>query len=82
MKMTLLYSILILLMLISGIAALVFDNLLNSIIAAGLVSLIAAALFYFLKAPDVAMTEAAIGAGLTTAIFVITLRKTEGSENE
>lgn len=82
MQMTFLYSILILLMLISGIAALLFDNLLNSIIAAGLVSLIAAALFYFLKAPDVAMTEAAIGAGLTTAIFVITLRKTEGSENE
>lgn len=81
-QMTVLYSVLILIMLISGIAALVFDNLLNSIIAAGLVSLIAAALFYFLKAPDVAMTEAAIGAGLTTAIFVITLRKTEGSENE
>ena len=82
MKMTLLYSILILIMLISGIAALVFDNLLNSIIAAGFVSLMASALFYFLKAPDVAMTEAAIGAGLTTAIFVITLRKTEGSESE
>ncbi len=81
-QMTVLYSVLILIMLISGIAALLFDNLLNSIIAAGLVSLIAAALFYFLKAPDVAMTEAAIGAGLTTAIFVITLRKTEGSENE
>ena len=80
--MTLLYSTLILLMLISGIAALVFDNLLNSIIAAGFVSLMAAALFYFLKAPDVAMTEAAIGAGLTTAIFVITLRKTEGSDSE
>ena len=82
MQMTFLYSTLILLMLISGIAALLFENLLNSIIAAGFVSLIAAALFYFLKAPDVAMTEAAIGAGLTTAIFVITLRKTEGSENE
>jgi multicomponent Na+:H+ antiporter subunit A len=69
-------------MLVSALAAIFFDSLLNSVIAAGLVSLIAAALFYFLQATDVAMTEAAIGAGLTTAIFIITLKKTEGSEED
>ncbi|MBS3811588.1 MAG: DUF4040 domain-containing protein [Halanaerobiales bacterium] len=79
--MTLLYSLLILLMLISGIAALIFDKLVNSIISAGMVSLIAAFLFYFLRAPDVAMAEAAIGTGLSTAIFIITLYKTEGRGN-
>lgn len=30
----------------------------------------------FLRAPDVAMTEAVIGAGLTTAFLVIALDKT------
>jgi multicomponent Na+:H+ antiporter subunit A len=37
-------------------------------------------LFYFLQAPDVALTEATIGTGLTTYIFVLTIRKTERME--
>ena len=81
-KMSLISSFLILIMLAAAVAALSFDDLLSSIIAAGLVSLIAAVLFYFLKAPDVAMTEAAIGAGLTTAIFVLALFKTERGKSE
>lgn len=80
--MPLISSFLILIMLAAAVAALVFDDLLSSIIAAGLVSLIAAVLFYFLKAPDVAMTEAAVGAGLTTAIFVLALFKTERGKSE
>ena len=80
--MSLISSFLILIMLAAAVAALAFDDLLSSIIAAGLVSLIAAVLFYFLKAPDVAMTEAAIGAGLTTAIFVLALFKTERGKSE
>ncbi len=79
--MIFLSSILILIMLISAAAAIIFKNLLNAVVATGLVSLIAAVLFYLLRAPDVAMTEAVIGAGLTTAIFVITLIKTEWGEN-
>jgi len=45
-----------------------------------LVSLIAAILFYLLQAPDVAMAEAAIGAALTAAIFIIAIRRTERYE--
>jgi multicomponent Na+:H+ antiporter subunit A len=37
---------------------------------------------YFLKAPDVAMTEAIIGAGLTTSIFIFTLLKIKRSDNQ
>jgi len=40
----------------------------------------ASLLFLFLRAPDVALTEAAIGAGLTTYIFILTIRKTERME--
>lgn len=74
--------ILILLMIVGALAAVFFENLLNSIISLGLISLIAAALMYFLKAPDVAMTEAIIGAGLTTSIFIFTLLKIKRSDNQ
>jgi len=58
----------------SAFLALWFKSLLYSIIALGVFSLVMALEFYILRAPDVAMAEAAIGAALTTAIFIITLR--------
>jgi hypothetical protein len=50
-----------------------------AILAAGLVSLLAAILFLILAAPDVAMTEAAIGSGLTTFLFFFVLGRIRGS---
>ncbi len=41
----------------------------TAVLGAGLVSLFASVLFVLLAAPDVAMTEAAIGSGLTTFLF-------------
>jgi len=73
-------SFLVGLMLISAIAASIFKDLMNAVIASCLVSLIAAILFYFLQAPDVAMAEAAIGAALVTAVFVIAIRRTNRHE--
>jgi hypothetical protein len=48
----------------------------------GLVSLIASILFLILAAPDVAMTEAAIGSGLTTFLFFFVLARVRGGEND
>jgi energy-converting hydrogenase B subunit D len=73
-------SLLVVLMLVGAVAASVFRDLISAVIAAALVSLIAAILFYFLQAPDVAMAEAAIGAALTAAIFIIAIRRTERYE--
>ena len=73
-------SVLVLLMLIAAIASSIFKDLLNAVIATCLVSLIAAILFYFLQAPDVAMAEASIGAALVTAVFIIALRRTKRYE--
>ena len=70
------------LMLAGAVCVCVFKDLLNAVIAAACVSLLAAVLFYLLQAPDVAMAEASIGAALTTAIFVIAIRKTTRSEEE
>jgi len=73
-------SFLVVLMLVGAIAASFFRDLIGAVIAAALVSLIASILFYFLQAPDVAMAEAAIGAALTAAIFIIAIRRTERFE--
>jgi len=73
-------SFLVVLMLVGAVAASIFRDLINAIIAAALVSLIASILFYFLQAPDVAMAEAAIGAALTAAIFIIAIRRTKRHE--
>ena len=74
--------VLVVLMLAGAVCACVFRNLLSAVIASAFVSLMAAVLFFLLHAPDVAMAEASIGAALTTAIFVIAIRKTTDSEEE
>ena len=78
--MTILATILVAVMIAAAVATSVFKDLMNAVIACAAVSLIASALFYLLDAPDVAMAEAAIGAGLSTAIFVLAIRKTERYE--
>jgi multicomponent Na+:H+ antiporter subunit A len=72
--------LLVIIMLVGAIVSCIFKDLLSAAIVAGIVSLIAAILFYFLQAPDVAMAEAAIGAALTTAIFVFAIKKTKRQE--
>jgi len=74
-------TLLVLIMLIGAIVSLILKDLLGAVIVAGIVSLIASILFYFLQAPDVAMAEASIGAALTTAIFVFAIKKTERYED-
>jgi energy-converting hydrogenase B subunit D len=73
-------SFLVVLMLVGAVSASIFRDLISAVIAAALVSLIASILFYFLQAPDVAMAEAAIGAALTAAIFIIAIRRTSRYE--
>ena len=72
--------LLVLLMLGAAVAALIFKDLMSAVIASCMVSLIAAILFYFLQAPDVAMAEASIGAALVAAVFIIAIRRTKRYE--
>ena len=66
--------------LISGLLAVILDNMLSAVISAGLASLFASVVYVVLAAPDVAMTEASIGSGLTTMIFLYAIRKTQGGD--
>ncbi len=59
-----------------GIFALQVRDLLAAAIALAAVSLMSALLFFFLDAPDVALTEAAVGTGVTSFLFIWFVRKT------
>ena len=50
-------------------------NLLNSIIIYMSYSLIMSIIWILLESPDLAITEAAVGAGITSVLFFITLKK-------
>ena len=69
-------------MVASAILAVRFDNLLSAVIALGATGLFAAAEFLLLHAPDVAISEAAVGAALTPLIFVVALRKINGRKDK
>jgi len=66
--------------LVSGILAVRLESLLGAVVSAGLASLFAAVTYVMLAAPDVAMTEASIGSGLSTVIFLYAIRKTRGGD--
>lgn len=65
------------LMLAGAIAVLFQKSLAAAAVTFGVVSLIAAVMFALMRAYDVAITEASIGAVLTTALFFWTIRRTE-----
>jgi len=57
-------------------------DLLAAVIALAASSLLLSLEFYLLQAPDVAIAEAGIGAALTTAIYILAIRKTRRKEEE
>jgi energy-converting hydrogenase B subunit D len=65
------------LMVAGAVSVLVQKSLRNAILTFGAVSLASALMFALMKAYDVAITEASIGAVLTTAVFFFSLRRLE-----
>ena len=63
---------------VSAILACHFDKLISAVIALGVTGMFTAAAFLVLHAPDVAISEAAVGAALAPMIFIVTLRKLKG----
>ena len=62
-------------------------NLLNSILIFMAYSLVMSIIWILLESPDLAITEAAVGAGVTSLLFFVTLKKIhamkgEGDEDE
>ena len=64
-------------MLVFGVLAINSKKLINSVIFLAVISMLAVVSFMLMRAPDVAITEAVIGSGLVTALFVFTLFTTK-----
>ncbi len=67
--------LIVILMLAAAIAVLTLRNPIGAVAAASVVSLGVSVLFALMRAPDVAMTEAAVGAGLSGVVLALGLRK-------
>jgi len=66
---------LVVVMLVAAVAVLLVKNHMAALAMMSVVSLGVSVLFVILRAPDVAMTEAAIGAGLSSLLFALALRR-------
>lgn len=69
-------AILVMLIILS-VYTLFSRDLLHGVIALSAFSLMSALLFYLLRAPDVAITEAAVGAGVSTVILIWAVKATD-----
>ena len=67
--------ILVVFLIISAIGVYVKKNLFMAVIVFMGYSSIMAIVWLFLEAPDLAITEAAVGAGVDTVLFFLTLKK-------
>ncbi len=79
---TMVTVVLCLTMIIAAFMAIRGQSVPIAILAAGLVSLCASVVFLVVASPDVAMTEAAIGSGLTTFLLFFVLARVRGGEND
>lgn len=80
--MTILRIILLLFLVICAIAVSFSRDLLVSIAIYMAFSLIMAIVWLILQSPDLAITEAAVGAGITSILFFVTLKKIRSIHTE
>ena len=77
--------ILLILLVLCAVSVSFTKNLLTSVVIFMAYSLIMSIVWALLMAPDLAITEAAVGAGVTSVLFFITLRRIhliKGEEEE
>lgn len=70
------------LMIIYSLFAVEAKKVFDSILALSAVSLLSVLLFIVLKAPDVAITEAAVGSGLACAVMIFALFRMKAGEKK
>lgn len=67
--------ILLIFLVVCAVAVSFTKNILNSILIFMSYSLIMSVIWIMLESPDLAITEAAVGAGVTSLLFFVTLKK-------
>ncbi len=69
-------------LLVCAISVSFSKKLLNSILIFTSYSLIMSIIWILLESPDLAITEAAVGAGVTSVLFFVTLKKIRAMREE
>ena len=80
--MDILGYILLILIIVCAISVCLTKNLLASIIIFMSQSLAMSVIWILLQSPDLAITEAAVGAGVTSLLFFVTLKKIRAIDSE
>ena len=70
-------EMLLVLMLIVAVIALRIRDMLAAVLVLGVFSLLSCLVFFLLHAPDVALTEAAVGTGVGTVILIWIVFRTD-----
>ena len=73
---------LLFMLMLTGLYIQAVDNLFSTVILTGIFSLLSACLFLTMDAVDVSFTEASVGAGIATLLFLGTLVQTSSSERK
>lgn len=73
--MTLVIQLMLAFLIICAIAVCLTRDLLTSVIIYMTYSLVMSIIWVVLESPDLAITEAAVGAGITSLLFFLTLKK-------
>ncbi len=73
--MELLVSLLFIVLIVCAVYVCVAKNLLTSIVVFMAYSVIMSIIWMVIESPDLAITEAAVGAGVTSVLFFVTLKK-------
>ncbi len=68
-------------MVLSAILACHFEKLLSAVICLSVTGIFCAAAFLVMHAPDVAISEAAVGAALTPMVLIVALKKMRGGDD-
>lgn len=80
--MTLFSLILVIFLILCAVAVCLNKNLLTSIVIFMSYSLIMCIIWIILESPDLAITEAAVGAGVTSVLFFVTLKRIHAMNTE
>ena len=75
-------NVLLVFLVVCAIAVSFTKDLLNTVLVFMSFSLIMSIIWILLESPDLAITEAAVGAGVTSILFFITLKKIEAIRKE
>ncbi|MCM1113017.1 MAG: DUF4040 domain-containing protein [Muribaculum sp.] len=80
--MTVFQCILFLFLIVCAVSVSFSKNLLNSVLIYMSFSLIMSVVWVTLQSPDLAITEAAVGAGITSLLFFATLKKIQAIDTK